>query len=211
MRKKKLLDYYMEFPPTGVDFDNWDKRTTEKYFNWFLQQVPIRIDYLKTHMTGDLGIDAKTLDYSPNSLILVWRWFLNVAVVEKTPKKFIREMKRTDMYKLLGDSFINHTQLSLQTELILRDVGMYLAQTLIANCPGLRWSYKHDAPSSPIKDIYNNKPLLMGFEENGYTIDFEPIHMVGVQAAKLLDNCAAETDLFNLYNLYANRLTNDSK
>lgn len=204
---KKTYAYEMEFPPTGIDYNSWDKRTADKYFKWYMEQIPIRIEYLRSKISHDMHIHPDSLDFSPESLLIIWRWFLSVAVVEKTRQKYIRQMKQAKIYKLVGESFINYEQLSLTTELIIRDIGMYLSQVLLKRCPSLEWMYWHDRPSAVHKDIYNNQPQLRGFLYKGkYIISYEPISVVDNKATNLLSRTHKETDLLEVYHFLEERL-----
>ena len=204
-RKKKTrdIDYDMDFPPMGVDFDSWDKRTAESYFNWFLEQIPIRMDYFRKRVSHDLNIEISQLDFSPESLVLIWRWYIRIAVVEKVPEKSKRIARQSQLYETVGEACVQKEQLSLNSLIIQRDIGMYLARVFLKESPELKWTYAHDPPSKKYKNVFNNRPALTGFIGENPPYIFEPIHMVGVQGTAVIEGNAQERDIYDLYKIYS--------
>lgn len=195
----KDIEYNIDFPPMGINYNSWDKKTAEAYFEWYISQIPLRTTYLCNRVSRDLKIDISLLDFSPESLKVVWDWYLKTAIVEKVETKEIEMLKKTELFQLVGESSINYEKLSLNSLLIQRDIGMYLARVFIEECENLRWTYTHDLPSKKNKDVFNNRPQLSGFIYEEEEVLFEPIHMVGVQAANLLDKTNKVSDLYDLY------------
>lgn len=89
--EKAEIQYEMDFPPMGIDYDSWDKRTADKYFKWFIEQIPLRTEYLRKRIAGDSEIDISQLDYTLESLVPVWDWYIKNAVIEKTPKEELKK------------------------------------------------------------------------------------------------------------------------
>lgn len=142
-----------------------------------MAQVPQRREYLIRQVTGRK--DAVP-DFRPETLLTIWRWFLKSALVVKNEET-------------------GRPMLSLVTEYILRDIGMYVGQMWVINCPQLRWTYT----TQPRNDFFVNRPLVQGFSDRDFDppfpMSFEPIHMVGVQASGLLLHKASRSDLYELY------------
>ena len=202
-KKEKDVEYDIDFPPTGIDFDSWDKRTADRYFKWFAEQIPIRTEYLRTRVARDMNIEISALDFSPKSLITVWDWYMKTAIIEKTPKETLEKTRQSQAYRLFGESYVNKEQLSLNSLMIQRDIGMYLAQVFLKESPKLEWTYEHDPPRKKVKNIFNNRPSLTGFTGEEHPHTFEPIHMVGVQGVGVLNGDASKTDLYDLYKQYS--------
>jgi hypothetical protein len=74
-----------------------------------------------------------------------------------------------------------------------------MGQVFVYNNSKIHWSYYE----KPKTDFFVNIPLLLGFEDSNFTppfpVEFEPIHMVGVQAAKIWGKTQKSEDLFHLY------------
>lgn len=176
-------------PPFDKSVYDLTARETADYFDWYMEKLPERVAYVSGVCARELGVSREKLDCSPESLILLWKWFRRRA--KKCP----------------GPTPANPRQkvLTPETELLLRDVGMYLGETLRKNVPGLTWTYY----TEPDNDFFANHPLLMGFVDmttgKPFHAVFEPIHMAGVQACKLLRWESSSYDLYNLYCLWAKK------
>ncbi len=180
---KKPFTYEICIPPIKRPFHEMSDEEAQAYFDWYMQVMPQRIEYLAKTAAAKLKCDVRTFDLSPESLIPLWRWFLTVA--EKEPTTETREM-------FIGSGY----QFSLQSEYILRDIGMYLGKTLTVNDSALYWMIQ----KKPKNDVFFNKTVIQGFYDAAMA--FDPIHMAGVQGARFLYDEAKEEDLFNLYKQY---------
>jgi hypothetical protein len=128
---------------------------------------------------------------------------LEVAETERTPIRQLNRIKEEnkDFPSSFSDYLVNESkeQFSLQTEYIIRDIGMYMGQVFVHNNPRIHWGYYE----KPKTDFFVNQPLLLGFEDSNFTppfkCAFEPIHMVGVQAANIWENTQKNEDLLLLY------------
>lgn len=203
MFKNKDVEYHLEYPPTGVDYNSWDKKTATAYFVWYLEQIPIRIDYLVNRISCDLNISTELLNLSPESLKIVWKWYIKTAIIEKIPRNNLKKIYEDEFYKLIGTNNFIDKQFSLNSLLIQRDIGMYLAQVFLNECPSLSWTFKHDPPKKKIKSVFNNQPVLTGFVGQDPPLYFEPIYMTELPALHLLKDEGYDNELFDLYLLYS--------
>lgn len=186
MWKKKKLTYDICVPPISKPHDAFDSDETYDYFQWYINIIPERIDYLIKVCAKDLKIEENKIDFSAESLLLIWKWFLNIAKTEKNEN--------------------GHLIMDLQTEYICRDIGMYFGEMFNTNFDSIYWSY-YEAPRT---DVFVNKPLLKGFKDNcvspPFDAVFEPIHMVRVQACKILKNRQNVDDLLKIYNIWVEKI-----
>ena len=199
----KAITYDILIPPLAKSIETLSASEAERFFVWFQSQIPYRIDYLARQCSEYLGINKETIDFTPDSLLFIWKWFLEIAETERTPKQKCdliianysnhRSLFQNDLLSKENDQF------SLQTEYILRDIGMYIGEVFVRGNPRIHWGYY----TEPKTDISVNRPVLLGFEDPRFSppfsMEFDPIHMVGVQAANIWDNTQKETDLVNLY------------
>lgn len=130
----------------------------------------------------------------------MWKWFLQVAEISITPKSLLKKIEKS----LSGQpqSYINHMleqskeELSVFTEYVLRDIGMYLGKVFEGNYPQLKLTYK----ISPQSDVHVNQPIIIGFIDETHTKPFypelEPIDLARTPAMNLFDNIQRENDLF---------------
>lgn len=176
---------------------------TDTFFQWFLSHVEERINYLTAYISLKENTSESHASLSPDSLIPLWAWFISVAQIEKPSRAYnsFFPAKMEDPKKSFSDYIANSNEkcFSVKTEYILRDVGMYLGQVFVENNPCIFWTYYEQ----PKEDFFVNTPVLSGFEDSRFTppfkMVFEPIHMAGVQAAKLLKDEGRNEDLYNLY------------
>ena len=135
------------------------------------------------------------------------------GVVWRREARLLRDVLRTGALEMefARDIFKPWRRaLSTKTEYLIRDIGMYVGKTLVAQYPQhLSWTYR----SAPQSDIFVNTPLLTGFVQTEdmrgnalpqpFHPQFEPIHMTGVQAVKILRGRQANEDLYRICLLWS--------
>ena len=201
--QQKTLNYDILVPPLTKPIETFSVSETATFFSWFQNQIPCRIDYLSRRCAEQLGIDKQNIDVSAESLLLIWKWFLEIAETERTPKQKLDRLisDYSDRHYAFSEYLLSQErdQFSLQTEYILRDIGMYVGEVFVRENPIIHWGYY----TEPKTDISVNRPVLLGFKDFRFSppfpTEFDPIHMVGVQAANIWDNTQNENDLKNLY------------
>ena len=173
--KQNPLSYEICIPPLKKPFSRLTHQETEEYFQWHLSHLSERISYLSSVVSNSLAIHQSELDLSPGSLLPLWSWFLAVAEIEPTPMARLMELDQQyhthseQIRAYLLDQ--SQDQFSLETEFILRDVGMYLGEVFTKNEPGICWSY-YEKPKS---DFFVNMPVLLGFEDSNYQPPFKMV------------------------------------
>lgn len=201
--QRQTLKYNILIPPINKPIEEFTPSEAGSFFEWFNKQIPYRIEYLRECCAEYNKISKNRIDLSPESLVLIWKWFLEIAETERTPEHKLKNLaatysEHTDFFQ---EYLINQekVQFSLQTEYILRDIGMYIGQVFVENNPTIYWGYY----TTPKSDFFVNRPVLLGFVDNRFNppfkTEFEPIHMVGVQAANIWDHTQKKEDLLNLY------------
>lgn len=186
MWQKKDLTYTICVPPISKPFESFNSAETKSYFDWYVNIIPDRIQYLTKVISDDLGTGNKFNILSPESLVQIWTWFLREAKIETTASDALH--------------------LDMQTEYIVRDIGMYVGEMFNSHYSCINWGY-YEMPKT---DFFVNRPLLIGFKDNSisppFNMVFEPIHMIRVQACKLLSNRQKNDDLLKLYNKWAEKI-----
>lgn len=188
-----IYDYCIS--PQGFDYYSMNKEEADEHFTWFLSKIDERIEYLKSFYFEDTG-KTDSLDFSYDSLIELWKWFLDKAIVEEMPKdKYKIQQKQ---YEAFGQDFISKYQLSVSTEYLIRDIGIYLSEIFKKSSPKIQWHYS----TKPKTYFFVNRPMLFGFVNTKYKPPFpcecDPIHLTQVQASKLLDKTGNANDLYNV-------------
>lgn len=194
----RKLNYDVLVPKLDKSIFKLNEEETAAYFAWFMEQVPHRVAYVSSVCAKELRVPVEQMDCSPESLLLIWKWFRKRA---KTEREILTEEKKKNSAYVNG-MFRVGRQLTLETEYIVRDVGMYLAETFRKNHPQIYWTYY----TKPKRNFFVNHPLLKGFVDMTtgvpFYAEFEPIHMAGVQASKILSGRSKDTDLLDVYNFW---------
>ena len=179
--RKRKLNYDILIPKLDKNIYDLTEQETAEYFDWYVEQIPQRVEYLSQVCATQMKVPKEKLDCSPESLLILWKWFRKSAKTERIP---------------------NGRQLTLETEYILRDIGMYLGETFRKNKEGTYWTYY----TKPQNDFFVNTPLLKGFVDMSagkpFYAAFEPVHMARMQACKILKHKSKDDDLLNLYHIW---------
>ena len=198
--------YKMCVPPPHIslNFTSFTKRQAKEYFAWYLSVLSERVEYLSQKCSKDLRVPLSSFDCSPESLILIWRWFIKKSKIEKTPREELEKM--TFYARIFGESYINKEQYTVVSQFIMHDIGMYLGKTFIKNYPVLKWDYH----TKPKNGHDTNQPVIYGFlvsfKEETYDWYVNPIDIVEGCANNYFTGKRSETDLYDGYKFWARRV-----
>ncbi len=177
-------------PQLGKGIYQLNAEEAAAYFDAFTGKIPERVSYVSRICAKELRVPKSRLDCSPDSLLPLWKWFRRRAKTAPIPSAGAENGVR---------------QLTPETEYILRDIGIYLGETLRKNLPGIYWTYY----TEPCNDFFQNHPLLKGFVDRTTgtpcPVCFEPIHKTRVQASNILTRKSGDEDLRNLYSIWAEK------
>lgn len=202
---RALLDYTPLIPPVLKNHLDFTESEAEQYYKWFLANVDSRADYLRNYISLKQNIPQDKLDFSLDSLIIIWEWFLSVALVEKVSGEELENVRKRyegvpqPMFEHLVEQ--NSLRLSTTTEYILFDIGMYAAKLFTRSYPCLKWKLK----LKPKRDVNANLPVIIGFVdddpdyEKPFYPELNPVDLVRTPAMKLIrdpSDVPAKDDLF---------------
>lgn len=198
---RKEIKYDNIISPVGDDFENMSPSQAKEYFQWFSSNIDDRIAYLNTMCAKSMRKSSSRLDYSPNSLVLLWKWFLKTARLEPTPREELEEMENGA--KVFGESFINYEHFTPTSKMVMQDIAIYLGECYVKNYDNLYWCYR----TRPKRWVGVNRPVIGGFSfktKNGGTEEayYQPLGAVEGAAANLFDFTAKKTDLLDNYQLW---------
>ena len=195
--------------PIDKPFKQLSKTEAKSYFEWFISHVGERSDYIRQKVSNGLGISVDELNFSMESLIPIWKWFLQIAELSKTPKDVLKKIRRELKANKEPDEFIegmireHRIELSVFSRYVIRDIGMYVGKMFVTNFPTLRWDYHINTK----QDSFANMPQVFGFVDTAYTppfeTQFEPIHFTEMQASNLFDGTQNQKDLYNICQRWA--------
>lgn len=201
--RKKPLKYDILIPPLNKPVHQLSETEAQAFFDWYMEQLDERTAYLRQY-TG------LALDYSPESLVPLWKWFLRRAEIENTPAERLNELKKEKAGHPLADTVLKDSarQLSLETEYIIRDIGMYWGQVFVKNHPSIHWGFY----TRPKRDMFVNRPLLLGFPNEVFPdragVPFEPVHMTHIQACGLFRHHTSKYDLLKIHRIWEEKIVN---
>lgn len=201
---KNKKEYIPLIVPINKPFKELNKNEAKSYFDWFISHVDERSEYVRKKVSNYLHLPVEKMDFSLKSLIYVWRWFLKIVELEKTPKNVLNQIRNelktnNEPEEFIKDMLREHSvKLSTFSEYVIRDIGMYVGKMFVTNFSALRWDYHTDIK----RDSFANMPQIFGFINTSYIPpfeeQFEPIHYTEMQASNIFDNTQNEEDLYNL-------------
>jgi len=201
----KMKNYEPLIIPISKPIENLTEAEAANYNQWFLENIGFRVDYLLEKVSSDYALKKEKIKYSEESLLYIWRWFLEKAEISKTPLKVLREIRKE--MKGHPKSLINYTveqhkeEFSVFTKYLMRDIGMYLGGMFVSKYSSISWSYK----TKPKNYAYVNEPLLIGFIDNNpdypkpFNYELEPIGAIECLALNMFEGSQKESDLLDLY------------
>ncbi|UDB50579.1 hypothetical protein [Bacillus safensis] len=84
----------MEPPIIMESFETLSKKEAEILFDWFVNQIPLRIEVLKNVTNGEVDFN-----FTPESLINIYGWFLSqVEIYELSEEEIGRELEELRQY-----------------------------------------------------------------------------------------------------------------
>lgn len=186
-----IMEYIMMEIPCGM-FSNEKISQIEvrKNFEYYISQSNDRIDYLYSYIKNT-GTNIE-FDYSPNSLINLWKWYeTQIKVVEKTEEELKSQISQ---YPDWMKDFVSKEKISENTLKIALDVSFYFAEVIIRNNYKIKWGYF----TSPKSRVSVNQPILLGFAND---IDLNPRTIV-LNCTRKSIRKNDEGILFNMYNTW---------
>ncbi|MBQ9387554.1 MAG: hypothetical protein IJU01_02705 [Lachnospiraceae bacterium] len=203
--QKKRLKYDILVPPISKPFKKFTPKEAEDFFQWYISQIDSRVRYLQDYS----GVE---LDYTVDSLIDIWEWFIKNAEIEKTPQKKINELKK-DLKKQPANfarDILNEQskQFTLETEYIINDIVMYFGEVYVRNNSSIIWGYSTDKKARGSV----NEPVLIGFKDRDFDpparVDFQINQLIHIVADGILCGDPKKEDLFEQYYLWQGMVFN---
>ncbi len=174
--------YELFIAPFSIpEFGRMERTEAERHFEWFVSQQAIRIDHL-SQVALESGVLPGALDFSPVSLIALWRWARQFAARDGLSRGLRRDWAAARL------DIVSH-ELSVETKSLAVDVGFYWAQVFMQLSPNVKWVLCLE------NGHVMNKPILAGFSRTMFPPDvaaaqfFKTLRGEGVDED--LHNCAA--------------------
>lgn len=192
-----MSDYKIIAPPFTLKFREMSKEALKAYYNWYIQQIPERISILSKTIQNTPGYRTWNPDYSPDSLDNLGSWFAEHVEIRERTKKEIGELKAKAPVNFPSIEYPNWDLTNRIFSLAL-DIGMYLSQVFLRNCPSLKWHQRLTGKTM----IDYGRPALIGFGK----MTFEPTHMVVVLAYSFAEKNKEGSSLREIFNTWKNMI-----
>ncbi|WP_423059564.1 hypothetical protein [Bacillus safensis] len=132
----------MEPPIIMESFETLSKKEAEILFDWFVNQIPLRIEVLKNVTNGEVDFN-----FTPESLINIYGWFLSqVEIYELSEEEIGRELEELRQYPdfIYEDEkkslLANPVKIAKVDYAIAMDIGIYYAEVIRRNHPQVKWT-----------------------------------------------------------------------
>ena len=187
-------------PPDLKDFNDMTRTEAKKHLEWYLNQIPERLELLSNAFEFTSGEAKENLDYSVESLRILWEWFIPQVITEpKTTAELEKEAKF-----LPGRKSRNLERLSIGTLAIAMDIAIYLAEVFIKTCKNVNWGL---AKSRSKNYINYNRPVLLGFMAGKYEDELNPCRILNNIAIKVaFDGDKSPDALIKVYNSWEKKI-----
>jgi hypothetical protein len=142
-------------PPFTLQFSEMSEEELRRYFRWFLDIIPKRLEELRKAVNSTPGFDEWQADGSVGSISRLADWF--VRQVEKRPRTpdEVEQIKEASRFPFPVPGW----DLSTRTFSLAMDVGIYFAVALKKKYPHLYW----DQSKRSKGDIDYGYAVLVGF------------------------------------------------
>jgi len=191
------MEYKIIQPPFTLEFRTMSREVAKDYFDWFMEQIPIRIRILEQAVQSTGGYENWQADYAPESLERLGQWFYEHVETRKRTKE-----EKEEIYRKAPDWFrsveVQNWELTNRTFSLAMDIGMYLSQVFERNLAGLKW----EMVTKPKNDANYQQPVLVGTGKR----ELNPVWILVVYAYSLAKGKRGPEGLKELYDIWTNLL-----
>lgn len=195
-------------------------KEAKAFFEWFSAHIPTKMEQL-WNLLVVTGFDPKNLDYSDESLVFIWQWFMKNTQADEIPEEEIREYAERlaqalrqraiekggemsdESFQRLYSNFYHEApkrRCSLPWGFIATDIAIYLGECLIRRYPdkGISWGFF----TKPRNMAGVNRPVIMGLKKR-YVEKYD----LNIQSGYSYNSTV---DLMDLIAFDANKFANDN-
>ncbi len=191
------MKYSIIQPPFTLDFRNMDKVEAKNYFNWFMDQMPIRIHELEFAVQSVASYENWRADFTLESLEKLGQFFYEHIEIRRRTEKEVEAIyiRAPDWFRNVD---VEDWELTNRSFSLAIDIGMYLSQVFERNLVGLEWILV----KKPKSDISYQQPVLKGTGK----LVFNPVHITTILAYGFAKQNKSPERLRGIYDNWANLL-----
>ena len=149
------MSYTIIQPPFTLKLREMPKKELHRYYQWFMDALPQRVNELAGAVKQTPGFEAWQPDCTPASLDTLGQWFAGQVETRKRTQEELQAIKD----RLVFPMDIPNEELTNRTFSLAMDIGMYFSQVLMKNYPSLKW----EQPLDDKKFADYGQPCLSGF------------------------------------------------
>lgn len=192
------MDYLFMQPPIEIrPFTDMTKKEAQDHFAWYIKEIPSRMKLLQNTFSEMSGIAKEELDYSPESLIKLWQWYVNNVEIEEKSEE-IKNNER-EQYPQWIQANLSDKKISIGWMAVAMDIAIYFSECFIKEHSAIEWSFV----SKPKNLAYINKPVLVGFKGG---LDLDSTNVVRVLTSKIVDGEKESNALLKIYKNWSGKV-----
>jgi len=182
----------------GEMFETFLQMTDEEaklFFDGYLEFGKERLVLLRRRFCEN-GDKEDDLDFSPASLVPLWRWAkrrLQTRELTHEEMRHIRSVPESFQRDLLRSKPLSEGSL-----ILVNDIAYYFAEVFIRNHVGVRWKI---CKTKIKRHVDANQPILSGFR-----VSMNPRDLVRVVASEAMDAKGGDESLRELYDIWRKNL-----
>jgi hypothetical protein len=190
------MNYNLMEPPFSYKpFVEMNKKEAQEYFNWFINEIPNRVILLRKAYEIN-NVDIGSLDYTPLSLINLWKWFIPKIKTVNLTKNELKEY--LDKIPEWARGTMDNKKLSVETLAIAIDIAIYFAETVRKNKSNIQWGL-----ITKPKSFYSvNKPILIGFN---FGLDLDAMLLLNNISWEVVKGNSSIEALYQLYQVWVDK------
>jgi hypothetical protein len=192
------MAYELVQPPLTAKFREMSRAELLAYFNWFIQQMPLRRLTLEAAVNDTAGYEAWRADLSEESLDMLGVWFARqVETRQRTPEELARIEE-----SLAFPIEVSDRELTSRTFSLAMDIGMYLFEMMRKQFPALSWG-QHLRKTKRTLHVDHGQPVLAGFG----VLSFNAVRLMTTLSYGIASGEQAGERLPEMYKIWASMVT----
>ena len=185
---------FMQPPFKIKPFKNMTKKDAQEHFEWYIGDIPNRIEMLRKAFEVSGGGKKEELDFSEKSLVKLWNWYIvNVEIHNKTKEEV--ENEKSKLLEWVSRN-VSDQKISIGWMSIAMDIAIYFAVSFINAYSKIEWGFV----SKPNRLAYVNKPVLRGFKTG---VELDTTNIVRNLALKAVSGEKEPEALLRIYKVWA--------
>ena len=181
--------YKVLYPPFSKELQVMSKRELKEYYDWFMGQIPQRVNILSNFVTSSKGFEKWKADCKPSSLKLLGKWFS-----QNVDKRELTKKELDDIYLDAPDWFqkveVEKWDLTDKSYSIAFDIGQYFSQVILRNNPNFKWKQ-----IKAKKHADFGQPVIIGIG----MAELNPINLITIIGLKLVEKGCTGSELLRMY------------